>query len=704
MDAQPACVGALLTPGPGTASGTVVSRWTATGATVAAEPPAGDTAAADGGDGCPPRAAGPEVPPVVRRGTVGRTTAPEAPGTPAEDGSAPAAARRGGTGPPGAATPVTEERCTVGAGPVTAPPGGGAAPVMPSRGPGDALPDPSARGAVRPCPEPPPPGSPLAGAGRRSGTAAGAVLRWTTVLGGVAGRADVSARAGVSARTAGRGGADGRAAVAARCTTGRSTASATGVVTDGPSTAAERVSEAPLPAPGAVPAAGTGEATARWTGRPPSEEPDGDPVRGDAAPVDGPPAAVLARPGKEVFVRRCTSGDCPELDFPAGESSPTGGVAVEGGEDRGAPRAERRRGLPTVGTSTGGVEARAGPSAVGAPGIVRPGPSDALRWTVGPGPPGTPSWDGDTAAEEEAGGAAGVTAGPADAATGPEPGDVEVVLPAEVVGMEGAGGETAADRAPPAVRGEAGGVADRGVDEAPAAGRTGADGVTTGSARRCTAGRAGALVSPTGLGRVAAGGAGCTRGPAARVAATGRFAYGTDGAAAASPVSLGGATGSAREGSSRPEAGSAAVASTPRTSPPGAPSSTACESVPVNDGFCQVVSRPPNPASATEPRPAVARWMGGSVGQAAARTPGATTPPPAPLAPVAPSVPGVVPVPVPEGTADGGTAAPAGPGADVPPVVPVVRSRPPPRSRSKTPTPRHPSPAPRWTSAAICSV
>ncbi|MEU9607185.1 hypothetical protein [Streptomyces sp. NPDC048057] len=43
------------------------------------------------------------------------------------------------------------------------------------------------------------------------------------------------------------------------------------------------------------------------------------------------------------------------------------------------------------------------------------------------------------------------------------------------------------------------------------------------------------------------------------------------------------------------------------------PSRTACEAVVRNDGFCQVGSRPPNPASATAARPGpVTRWIGAS--------------------------------------------------------------------------------------------
>ncbi|MCC9709778.1 hypothetical protein E4N62_33690 [Streptomyces sp. MNU76] len=63
------------------------------------------------------------------------------------------------------------------------------------------------------------------------------------------------------------------------------------------------------------------------------------------------------------------------------------------------------------------------------------------------------------------------------------------------------------------------------------------------------------------------------------------------------------ATGRVRDGSSRPATGVADVVSTFLTSPPGAPGRTAWDRVPVKDGFCQVLSRPLNPASATAARP-----------------------------------------------------------------------------------------------------
>ncbi|MFJ2395300.1 hypothetical protein ACIOTI_21435 [Streptomyces sp. NPDC087843] len=372
--------------------------------------------------------------------------------------------------------------------------------------------------------------------------------------------------------------------------------------------------------------------------------------------------------------------------------------------------------MPAAGTSAGGfggADSGAGTPAGGAPGTVRRVPPDVRRWTGRPDPVVAPPSEGrGTDAEEAAcpasaedppgaGSAEPATAGtgpvekgagPVDMAGGPDTGET-------MVGPSGeeSCGEREPDPVPPAAD-----EADTPTRcaEGPVAVRRCTDGVTTGSGRRCTEGPAGALVSPVGTGsRVAAGGTAVTLGPTGPVAVPGRLACRTDGAPTRSAVSAGVATGKESEGSSRPEAGSAGVASTPRTSPPGAPSSTACESVPVKDGFCQVVSRPPNPESATEPRPAVARWMGGSEGQAAARTTRAPAPSPTSLDPgpvladTLPAALGAVLSP--------GAGAPAGPVTDAPP---VPRSRPPPRSRSKTPTPRHLSPAPRWTSAAICSV
>ncbi|GHF16043.1 hypothetical protein GCM10014715_84150 [Streptomyces spiralis] len=99
--------------------------------------------------------------------------------------------------------------------------------------------------------------------------------------------------------------------------------------------------------------------------------------------------------------------------------------------------------------------------------------------------------------------------------------------------------------------------------------------------------------------------------------------------------------------------------------------------MPMNDGFCQVGNRPPNPGSATPARPAVtaARWMGGSHRQEAASTAG----PPAPS--VGPSA-GVV-----RGDGD----------APSPPSLVRLRSR----SRKAT---AQPSASARVTRDAICSV
>ncbi|MEV7976484.1 hypothetical protein [Streptomyces sp. NPDC086519] len=97
--------------------------------------------------------------------------------------------------------------------------------------------------------------------------------------------------------------------------------------------------------------------------------------------------------------------------------------------------------------------------------------------------------------------------------------------------------------------------------------------------------------------------------------------------AAAGPVCpaapVGPANGSVCTGRSRPDTAPAPVA--PARPPPArcaldAPSRTACERVPMNDGFCQVGNRPPNPASATGPPAPSARWIGGSPDQAAATT------------------------------------------------------------------------------------
>ncbi|MGX1915042.1 hypothetical protein ACWIID_40400 [Streptomyces phaeochromogenes] len=228
----------------------------------------------------------------------------------------------------------------------------------------------------------------------------------------------------------------------------------------------------------------------------------------------------------------------------------------------------------------------------------------------------------------------------------------------------------------------------------------------TGRARRCTAGVAGALVS--GFGRWARGGTGVTRGPVGRDAVTGRGARCTGtGVGAASSGTTPGASGSSDrtgrrvcEGGSSPETGLADVVSAFLTSPPGAPSRTAWDRVPVKEGFCQVLSRPPNPESATPVRPTAARWIGGNPTQPATEA----DPAPAPVC---------TELPPPEAEfASGAGLAPATGSAPAPrPAAEAVEAEadaadvtePLPLSRSKNPTPQ-PSAPPRVTRDAICSV
>ena len=217
----------------------------------------------------------------------------------------------------------------------------------------------------------------------------------------------------------------------------------------------------------------------------------------------------------------------------------------------------------------------------------------------------------------------------------------------------------------------------------------------TGRARRCTAGVAGALVS--GFGRWARGGTGVTRGPAGRDAVTGRCARCTG--TGSSPGASGSSDRTGRsvcDDGSSPETGLADVVSAFLTSPPGAPSRTAWDRVPLKEGFCQVLSRPPNPESATPVRPTAARWIGGNPTQPPTEGAPAELPPPeAEFAPATgfASAPASAPAPAAEAAeADAEVDAEA---ADV--------TEPPPLSRSKNPTPQ-PSAPPRVTRDAICSV
>ncbi|WP_159056177.1 hypothetical protein [Streptomyces scabiei] len=238
------------------------------------------------------------------------------------------------------------------------------------------------------------------------------------------------------------------------------------------------------------------------------------------------------------------------------------------------------------------------------------------------------------------------------------------------------------------------------------------EGRAVGSVRRWTAGGAAAtLVS--GAGREARGGTGVTRGPAGRdgvtwygARCTGRASPGASARGAGSSL----ATGRVREGSSSPATGVAEVVSTFLTSPPGAPGSTAWVRVPVKEGFCQVLSRPLNPVSATVARPSTVRRIGASPSQ------------PRPEAPPPPGAAGTAgaeaePSPAPEAGC-GAPSATARPAADVtspPERTPAERTPPeptasapaprpaPPRSRSRNPT-CQPSAPPRVTRDAICSV
>ncbi|WP_048821552.1 hypothetical protein [Streptomyces ipomoeae] len=132
-----------------------------------------------------------------------------------------------------------------------------------------------------------------------------------------------------------------------------------------------------------------------------------------------------------------------------------------------------------------------------------------------------------------------------------------------------------------------------------------------GSVRRCTAGVVGPLVSGVGRWGVGDGGTGVTRGPVGRVARIGCGARCIGSSAVADALTGSGgssfATGRVSEGGSSPGTGLPGVVTTSLTSPAGASRRTAWDNVPVKDGFCQVVNRPPNPASATPLRPTTAR-------------------------------------------------------------------------------------------------
>ncbi|MEU6029326.1 hypothetical protein ABZ825_20325 [Streptomyces tauricus] len=364
-----------------------------------------------------------------------------------------------------------------------------------------------------------------------------------------------------------------------------------------------------------------------------------------------------------------------------------------------------------------------GPAGAGLP----TGPVAGARWTwtadpperaaALPGPP-APGWaEPDRTAPGLVPPAAGAPdgAGPDETGpdgVGPDEAGPDGTEPSESgpdeAGPDGTGpSESAPDGAGPDETGPGeAGPDGAGPDEAgPGVGR-GAGGAgrwATGRDRRCTAGVAGALVS--GLCRWGLGGTAVTRGPVGRDAVTGRDARCTGGVspcawAGAGSDGSGPATGRTREGGSSPETGPADVVSAFLISPPGAPSRTAWDRVPVREGFCQVLSRPPNPESATPVRPRAARWIGGSPVQPTTAAGWASADGPAPA-----EVPTAA-VPV---TAAAGTAPVSGPVPEpVPACAPVGAERAadaavPPLSRSRNPTDQ-PSAPPRVTRDAICSV
>ena len=413
-------------------------------------------------------------------------------------------------------------------------------------------------------------------------------------------------------------------------------------------------------------------------------------------------AVLLAVPAEEVAASVATPvGRVPVWGVVPGEPAAALSAGVADGPSGGVARAPG----PAVG--------RTGPGA-GSPGTVVAGEAAvplepaAARWTLTAAPPARgaglptslavpadPVVAGETAVPPEPAAARWtLTAVPPELVAGLLPGAVEVGLP-EAAGVPT--GPISVDRSPSAV--------------APAEGAPGASRRATGSARRCTAGVADALVSE--FGRWVRGGTGVTRGPAGRDAVTGRGARctgtGTGAASSRTPPGVSGSsdrTGrSVCEGGSSPETGLADVVSAFLTSPPGAPSRTAWDRVPVKEGFCQVLSRPPKPESATPVRPTAARWIGGN-----------PTQPPTEADPALMSVPASASVctelPSPEAefaSATGSAPAPrpAAEAAEAEAEADAAEAEdvaePLPLSRSKNPTPQ-PSAPPRVTRDAICSV
>ncbi|MFE7069716.1 hypothetical protein ACFU96_06485 [Streptomyces sp. NPDC057620] len=371
------------------------------------------------------------------------------------------------------------------------------------------------------------------------------------------------------------------------------------------------------------------------------------------------------------------------------------------------------------GVDEGADAGRAGPAGAGLPGRagvglpgragVPTGPAAGARWTLTPAPAEGAFTGAPALGSAARGGVEPDRVTPAAGApdeTGPDEAGADDAGPgwarSDEAGPDGAGpdeagpDEEAPDELGPDGRGP-GEVAAAGAGAGADARVAGAAGRwATGRARRCTAGVAGALVSW--LCRWGLGGAGVTRGPVGRDAVTGRDARCTGVAApvagdGASSGTSGPATGRTREGGSSPETGPADVVSAFLISPPGAASRTAWDRVPVRDGFCQVLSRPPKPESATPVGPRADRWIGGSPVQPT--TAAGTAPAEAVAAADVPvtAAAGTAPAPVPVLVS---VCAPAGAGRAADAAVP-------PLSRSRNPTDQ-PSAPPRVTRDAICSV
>ncbi|WP_345635798.1 hypothetical protein [Streptomyces thinghirensis] len=249
------------------------------------------------------------------------------------------------------------------------------------------------------------------------------------------------------------------------------------------------------------------------------------------------------------------------------------------------------RGVRWTGAAVAGVP-------VGAVGV-EAGPAPDGRAGAAPGSPRSPSGD-EGAAPEESGRAFVVRrlAGRARRCTAAGP-DGALVRDCRGRGAADGTGDTRTPRA--AWAGALAGAAD---DAGPVArarwtGAAGAAGAVPGTVE-------GEAVGPGADGAVAAG--------IARSGATGIRCTG------AAPAD--GADGSARTGRPGPASGCADSPNAPDSMPlPAAGFSTAGDGAPVNDGFCHVGSRPPNPASATPVRASpVARWIGGRPVQAATAT------------------------------------------------------------------------------------